>query len=95
MNDLTAEKALEEVEADNKRRAIGALLEEQRKAAGAKERARKAQARFDRAVAMAISSKPKREDWYAYPGKLDREEVRAALKMNVGELHRLMKRVSG
>lgn len=92
MSDLTAAQAEKEIKQDDHRRAMAALAEEQRKLVGAKERAKKQQARFDKAVALAVSSRPKLEEWYAYPGPLSQDDIRSAVGLKPDELHALMKR---
>ncbi|MGC2652119.1 MAG: hypothetical protein WA317_00630 [Mycobacterium sp.] len=49
-------------------------------------------ARFERAVALLVSSHPERVDWYDHPGALDRDTVRAAARLSTVALHRLMER---
>jgi hypothetical protein len=89
---LSAEQAQAEIVEDDHRRAIGALREEQRKTTAVKERAKKQQARLDKAVALAVSTRPAAEEWFAYPGPLTMKEVQEALGMRPDDLLALMKR---
>ena len=68
------------------------IAELRRQADGAKERARKAQDRFERAVALHASTRPEREDWYEHPGELPRKTLLDASKLNTMGLHRIMER---
>jgi hypothetical protein len=90
--ELTGAEALAEIEKDDHRRAFDALKEEQRKTLAVKDRAKKQQARFDKAVALAVSSRPAVEEWYAYPGPLAMSEVQEALGLKPDDLLALMKR---
>jgi hypothetical protein len=92
MSELTAEEASAQIKKDDHRKAIAALREEQRKTIAVKERAKKQQARLDKAVALAVSSRPAAEEWYAYTGPLTMAEVQEALGMKPDDLLALMKR---
>jgi hypothetical protein len=46
----------------------------------------------DKAVALAVSAKPDRDDWYSHPGPVPAREVRDALGLSTMQLHRLMER---
>jgi hypothetical protein len=89
---LRADEAQAQIAKDDHRRAIGALREEQRKTDAVKARAKKQQARFDKAVALAVSTRPAAEEWFAYPGPLTMKEVQEALGMRPDDLLALMKR---
>jgi hypothetical protein len=92
MTTLTAAEAAKQIAKDDHRQALNALREEKRKLDGAKERTKKQQARFDKAVALAVSSRAKATNWYEYPGPLNRDEVRGALDLSKEDLPALMKR---
>lgn len=92
MTELTAEAAAAEILEDEHRRALAALKEEQRKTVAVKERAKKQQARLDKAVALAVSSRPRSDGWALYPGPLNEAEVRGALGLSVDDLVAMMKR---
>lgn len=89
---VSAAALAEQIKRDDRQRAVGALLEEKRKTVAVKERAKKQQARFDKAVALAVSSRPAAEEWYAYPGPLTMDEIQTALRMKPDDLLSLMKR---
>lgn len=89
---LSAEEAQTQITQDDHRRAVAALREEQRKTTAVKERAKKQQARLDKAVALAVSSRPAAEEWFAYPGPLTMAQVQEALGMKPDDLLALMKR---
>jgi hypothetical protein len=91
-DEMTAAEAAEQVRKDDHRDAHRALQEEQRKLIAVKERAKKQQARFDKAVARAVSSRPGTEEWYFHPGPLDQSEVQRSLGLKPEDLHALMKR---
>lgn len=88
---MTAAVAADQISKDDYRAALRALQEEQRKLVAVKERAKKQQARFDKAVALAVSSRPTKV-WYEYPGPMNRDEVRGALGLSKEDLTALMKR---
>jgi hypothetical protein len=77
--------------AQRKERA-GKIAELRRQADGARERAKKAQARFERAVVLESSAHPERVDWYEYPGELPRKQLLEAARLNTTGLHRIMER---
>src|SRR5436305_42995 len=52
--------------AQRRREVANRIKELRRQADGAKERSRKAQERFESAVAVVASEKPERPDWYEY-----------------------------
>lgn len=70
----------------------GKVKELRRQADGAKERARAAQARFERHIVLVASEKPDREDWYEYPGALPRKALLEAAGLSTVALHRIMER---
>jgi phage portal protein BeeE len=92
MSNLTAAEAAEQITKNDRHRALNALREEKRKTDAVKGRAKKQQARFDKAVALAVSSRPGAENWYEYPGPLNRDEVREALSLSKEDLPALMRR---
>jgi hypothetical protein len=89
---LTAAEAAEQIKKDDYRQALAALREEKRKLNKMKERVKKQQTRFDKAVALAVSSRPGVEEWYAYAGPLYQMDVKEALGLKSDDLHALMKR---
>lgn len=68
------------------------ISELRHQADGAKERAKKAQARFERAVVLMASDQPSREDWYDHPGALPRKVLAQASGLSPVQLHRTMER---
>jgi hypothetical protein len=70
----------------------GKIRELRRQLDVSKERTRRAQARFDRAVVLTASTRPDREDWYEHPGELPRKTLLAAAELNTMGLHRIMER---
>jgi len=79
------------VETTRKERAAK-IRELKRQADASKERARKAQERYERAVVLTASTRPDREDWYEHPGELPRKQLLEAAKLNTMMLHRIMER---
>jgi hypothetical protein len=75
-----------------RRELVAKVRELRRQADAAKQRARKAQERFEHAVAMLASEKPGREDWYEYPGALPRKALAEASGLSTVALHRIMER---
>ena len=88
-----------------RRQRANKIAELRRQADGARERARKAQDRFERAVVLTASTRPDREDWYEHPGELPRKthdvhavgvrdrfefQRRFAGNLNTLGLHRIM-----
>lgn len=86
------EQAQADVSRQQRRDLVAKVKELRRQAEGAKERARKAQQRFERAVVLLASEKPEREDWYEYPGALPRKVLIEASGLNTVALHRAMER---
>lgn len=78
--------------AQTRRDLTSKIKEVRRQADGAKERARTAQTRFERTVALLASERPEREDWYEYPGALPRKQLLEAAGLNTMTLHRIMER---
>jgi hypothetical protein len=79
--------------AQQQRRELVAKVRELRRQRDAtRERARKAQQRFERAVVLLASEKPDREDWYEYPGALPRKILAEASELSTVALHRTMER---
>lgn len=74
---------------------LNELAELRRKADAAKERARKAQDKFERMVVMLATSKPDRVDWYNHPGVVDRKKLLKRGKISNMMLHRIMNRRAG
>jgi hypothetical protein len=85
-----------ELHAENKRqdrnRAIKALRAERDRLDGYKERAKRAQRRFDKTVALAISGRPKAPDWAFHPGPMTTDEVMTAARLTSKQLVALMNR---
>jgi hypothetical protein len=75
-----------------RRELVAKVRELRRQRDGARERARKADQRFERAVVLLASEKPDREDWYEYPGALPRKTLAEASGLNTVQLHRTMER---
>ena|SRR5215831_9279768 len=71
---------------------IAKIKELRRQADASKERARKAQLKFERHVVLLASEKPDREDWYEYPGALPRKALGQASGLSTVALHRIMER---
>jgi len=75
-----------------RRELVTKVKELKRQADGAKERARKAQEKFERTVVLLASEKPEREDWYEHPGALPRKVLAQASGLSTVALHRAMER---
>jgi CRP-like cAMP-binding protein len=88
-------KAERHAAAARRRELANRVKELRRQADGAKERARKAQARFENAVAQLASEKPERPDWYEYPGALPRKTVAEASGLTPMAMSRVMERYRG
>lgn len=91
--DLSYAQAQSVATRQSRREMASRVKELRRQADGAKERARKAQSRFERAVAVLASEHPEREDWYEHPGPLPRKQLLEAAKLNTMALHRIMERI--
>lgn len=77
---------------ERRRELVTKITELRRQADNAKERAKTAQQRFERAVALMASERPEREDWYEYPGALPRKVLTQAAGLSTVALHRTMER---
>lgn len=89
---MTAAEAKLEVADQDRRQALKALQVEKGRSDRAKESARKARDRFEKAVALAVSSRPTAPDWYSHVGPLPQAQVREALGLSSMALHRIMDR---
>lgn len=89
---MTATEAKLTVAAQDKIKLIKALEKEQTAALAAKATANKRRNRFERTVAIAVSAKPDREDWYEHPGPVPASDVRKALGLSTMQMHRIMAR---
>lgn len=86
------ERASRDVARTQRKEMAAKVRELRRGADGTKERAKRAQARFERAVALLASDKPEREDWYEHPGAMPRKALLEASGLNTMGLHRIMER---
>ena len=77
---------------EQRRELVTKIVELRRQADSARERAKKAQQRFERAVALMASERPEREDWYEHPGALPRKVLVQASGLSTVSLHRIMER---
>lgn len=75
-----------------RREVVGKVKELRRQADAAKERARKAQVKFETVVALVASEKPDSEVWYEHAGALPRKTLLEAAGLSTVALHRVMER---
>lgn len=77
---------------NDQRKIARAIANERAKLDRMAARVKKQKARFEKLVALSISSAPHREDWYVHAGPMPREQVRVAAGLTNVAVHRLMER---
>jgi multidrug resistance efflux pump len=75
---------------ETKRRLVAKLGEDRQAHEEARDRAKEARDRFERTAALVASEHPEREDWFAFPGVVPREELLREAGLTAQQLHRLM-----
>lgn len=88
----TFEEAQKIATRQQRKEMVGRIRELRRQRDASKERAAKAQQRYEKAVVLLASDKPEREDWYEYAGMLPRKMLLEAAGLTTVSLHRIMER---